>query len=166
MTTANTATKLLFTALLACAAGSGAVSAASPPGHEGKPRIMVPTPTPGPSAGGIAGCWTADRSLYGYHLRFCVHGGASTYTVTGSGLHCHARLRWQETWGGYGFTMTRTSCGRGMDWTADTFTCVLRGGWGGSPGRVAVPSPGARLDCTYWPAVWGYRPTAFSAHRA
>jgi len=168
MTTANTTSKLLFAVLLASAAVPASALASSRVAQEGNPKIMVPSPTPPPSAGGIAGCWSADRNLYGYQLSFCVHNhGGASYTVTGKGLHCHARLAWQQTWGSYGFTMSRTSCGRGMDWTADSFTCVLKAGWdGGRTARMPVPSEGARLECTYWPAVWGYFPASFSAHRA
>jgi hypothetical protein len=135
--------------------------------EEANPKIMVPSPTP-QHEHGIAGCWSADRNLYGYRLSFCVHGhGRASYTVTGKGLHCHARLAVNRGWGNYGFTMSRTSCGRGMDWTADSFTCVLKpGGWDHGRGvRMPVPSEGARLECTYWPAVWGYLPAPFSAHR-
>jgi hypothetical protein len=163
MTITNAAPKLLLTAVLALAAvPATATERVAQPSEHG-PRIMVPSPTP---ARGITGCWAADRDLYGYSLRFCVHpGGNASYTVRGSGLHCHARLDWDETWGGYRFAMNRTSCGHGMDWTADTFTCALNAGYGQGIGRMPVPSHGSRLDCTYRPAVWGYRPTSFSAHR-
>ena len=166
MTIANTTSKLLLAVLLASLAvpASASEPSARVP-QQGSPKIMVPTPTP---AGGVTGCWAADRNLYGYRLSFCVHHhGGATYTVTGNGLHCHARLGWQQAWGSYGFAMRRTSCGQGMDWTADTFNCVLKGGWDNEAfGRMPVPSQRSHLDCTYRPAVSGYRPTSFSAHRA
>ncbi|HZT49614.1 MAG TPA: hypothetical protein VFA64_16695 [Hyphomicrobiaceae bacterium] len=163
MTVTSTASRLLIAALFASAAVPAGASEriAEPSGPS--PKIMVPSPTP---AGGITGCWAADRSLYGYRLSFCVYPyGDASYTVTGSGLHCHARLEWDATWGGYRFAMSRTSCGHGMDWTADTFTCVFSAGYGHGIGRMPVPSQGGRLDCTYRPAVWGYGARNFSAHR-
>jgi hypothetical protein len=165
MNTPTNTSKLALALFLASAAVSGDAAASTRMASEQNPKIMVPSPTP--PANAIAGCWTADRILYGYRLSFCVESdGDAKYTVTGKGLYCHAGLGWRQSWGSYGFTMRRTSCGRGMDWTADSFTCVLRtdghGGYGGY-GRIAVPS--GRLECTYWPAVFGYLPTSFSARR-
>ena len=168
MTFANVTSKLLFAVLLASAAtvpAKASENARMP--QEGGPQIKMPIPSPGP-ASGITGCWSADEKLYGYRLSFCVQpGGAANYTITGNGLYCHARLGWQETWGSYGFTMRRTSCGGGTDWSADTFTCVLRADWNSGPmGKMPIPGHDSRLDCNYRPSVWGYRPTSFSAHRA
>lgn len=159
-----TTSKLSFAILIATVVMPGIGLASPRVAQEANSQIMVPTPSPG---GGISGCWSADRNLYGYELNFCIQpGGRASYTITGSGLHCHARLSWTQTWGGYAFNMSRTSCGHGVDWSADSFTCTSKGGGiGEATGRMPVPSYGARLDCKYWPAVWGYIPTRFSAHR-
>ena len=169
MNLANPTAKWLFAVLLASGVSvpaSASESNARVP-QEGGPKIMMPIPTPGPVSG-VTGCWAADEKLYGYRLSFCVQpSGAANYTVTGNGLYCHARLEWQQTWGSYGFTMRRTSCGGGTDWSADTFTCVLRTDWNSAPmGKMPIPGHGSRLDCNYRPSVWGYRPTSFTAHRA
>jgi hypothetical protein len=166
METANIVPKFLIAVVLATAAVPASALQPNPRvAEEARPKIMVPTPTP--AANEVSGCWTADRRLYGYQLSFCVNpGDGGSYTVTGKGLHCHARLGWQQTWGGYGFAMSRTSCGHGMDWTADTFTCVLKHAWDSDRmGRMPVPSQGSHLDCNYRPSVWGYQPARFSAHR-
>jgi len=131
---------------------------------QGRLGVTIPAPSDG-----IAGCWTADRNLYGpYSLRFCINEQADgSYTVIGGGLRCNARLTGQQIWGGgYSFTMSRAHCGRGTDWTADTFTCHLMSGRSDGP-RIAVPDTTglARLTCTYIPAVWGYSWTQFSADR-
>jgi hypothetical protein len=168
MTIANATSKLLLAVLLASpAVPASALEPSARVPQQGSPKIMMPIPTPTPVAS-IKGCWAADENLYGYRLSFCVHpSGSANYTVTGNGLYCHARLGWQETWGSYGFTMSRTSCGHGTDWSADTFTCVLRADWSSGPmGKMPIPGQGNRLDCNYRPSVWGYRPTSFSAHRA
>jgi len=171
----NTTSKLVFAALLATLAVPANATEAGPgESYERGPRVMVPSPTPmpfptpAPAANDIAGCWSADRNLYGYKLSFCVrYNGRASYTITGNGVYCHARLGMEENWGSYSFTMSRASCGWGMDWSADTFACVLRADWSDGPmGRVPVPSQGSRLDCRYVPAVGGYRPKYFSAHRA
>jgi hypothetical protein len=164
MTIANTTSKLLLAALL----GLATVPANALESNAGAMPVSGPKNTmPIPSQDSITGCWSSDGSLYGsYRLSFCVprYGGA-TYTVSGNGLYCHATLGWQESWGTYGFAMRRTTCGQGVDWSPDTFSCVLKSGWNSGP-VGAMPVQGGQLVCNYRPSVWGYGSTTFSAHRA
>jgi hypothetical protein len=144
-----------------------------------EPRIAVPSPAPA----GIQGCWEADRSLYGpYRLSFCLDRVGGSYQVTGGGLDCRAELTWWKGWNGYRFAMERATCGRGTDWTADSFTCEVRfepaynglrtgNDEGGLEPKIAVPSPTpdpnvAKLDCRYKPAVAGYPSRRFAAYPA
>jgi len=164
MTIASTTSKLVLAAALGLAAmPAKALDSYVPTGPGSGPKIMMPIP----SQHGITGCWTSDARLYGdYRLSFCVQPyGAATYTIAGKGLYCHASLGWQENWGSYGFAMRRTTCGSGMSWSPDTFSCVLKADWNSSP-IGAMPVQSGRLVCNYRPSVWGYGPTAFSAHRS
>jgi len=164
MTITTTTSKLVLAAVL----GLGPVPAKAlesyvPTAPVSGPEVMMPIP----SQHGITGCWMSDGRLYGdYRLSFCIQPyGAATYTISGNGLHCHAALGWQENWGSYGFAMRRTTCGEGMDWSPDTFSCVLKTSWNGWP-IGAMPVERARLACSYRPSVFGYGPTSFSAHRS
>jgi len=163
MTIANTTSKLILAAVLGLATiPAKALESNARMPQAGGPTSMMPIP----SRDGIAGCWTSDGKLYGdYRLSFCVQPfGTANYTVTGNGLYCHAALGWQETWGTYGFAMRRTACGQGMDWSPDTFSCVLKPQWNNGP-VGAMPIQSGQLECSYRPSVWGYGPTVFSAHR-
>ena len=166
MTITNTTSKLVLAAVLGLGLEpmpAKALESYVPTAPVSGPNVMMPIP----SQHGITGCWTSDGRLYGdYRLSFCVQRyGAATYTISGNGLHCHAALGWQENWGSYGFAMRRTTCGEGMDWGPDTFSCVLKTGWDGWP-VGAMPVERARLACNYRPSVFGYGPTSFSAHRS
>ena len=68
-----------------------ALSVLATPVMAGQGKLGVKMPTP---SNGIAGCWNSDRNLYGkYSLRFCINEqGSGSYTVSGRGLNCHARL--------------------------------------------------------------------------
>lgn len=141
-----------------------------------EPKIAVPSPGPA----GIQGCWSADRMLYGpYQLTFCLDRSGGSYRVTGGGLNCRAELTWWKGWNGYRFAMERAECGRGTDWTADSFTCEVRyepvyynrstEDEGFEP-KIAVPSPSpdpenVKLDCRYKPSVFGYPAKRFAAYR-
>ena len=166
MTITNTTSKLVLAAVLGLGLEpmpAKALESYVPTAPVSGPNVMMPIP----SQHGITGCWTSDGRLYGdYRLSFCVQRyGVATYTISGNGLHCHAALGWQENWGSYGFAMRRTTCGEGMGWSPDTFSCVLRAGWDGWPIGV-MPVERARLACNYRPSVFGYGPTSFSAHRS
>jgi len=166
MTITNTTSKLVLAAVLGLGLEpmpAKALESYVPTAPVSGPNVMMPIP----SQHGITGCWTSDGRLYGdYRLSFCVQRyGVATYTISGNGLHCHAALGWQENWGSYGFAMRRTTCGEGMGWSPDTFSCVLRAGWDGWPIGV-MPVERARLACNYRPSVFGYGPMSFSAHRS
>lgn len=142
-----------------------------------EPKIAVPSP----GSAGIQGCWSADRMLYGpYQLSFCLDRFGGSYRVTGGGLNCRAELTWWKGWNGYRFAMERAECGRGTDWTADSFTCVVKvepvyynrntEDDGGLEPKIAVPSPSPdpetmKLDCRYKPSVFGYPAKRFAAYR-
>jgi hypothetical protein len=173
--TPNAARALMLAAapvlLLAAAPANAAVI-------EKKPSIQVAVPSP---TGSIAGCWNANRNLYGpYNLRFCFNpsGSSGSYSVTGSGLSCNGSITWTQTGRLLRVSMTRSHCGYGQDWTADRLVCrvipasfkrpILPSKTSGDA-RILVPTPTpgvASLACTYLPSVAGYRPTAFSARRA
>jgi hypothetical protein len=156
--------------LLALPLALGALATAPASAAEISPRVAIPTPT-----SDITGCWSADRALYGaYHLSFCLNRGAGTYHVSGGGLNCQADVAWRKTWNGYRFVMSQSHCGKGTDWTGDTFRCTLQpvvygveSGYGAKP-RVAVPTPGPAsyaLACSYRPAVAGWGWETFKAYR-
>ncbi|MFO1170799.1 MAG: hypothetical protein U1E49_07480 [Hyphomicrobiaceae bacterium] len=142
-------------AVLATAAGAGNV----------KPRIAAPAE----GTSGLGGCWTADRELYGpYQLSFCIEAdGSGTYQVTGGKLDCSANLEWNENKASFRFDMDRATCGNGTDWTADSFTCLVS--IDPVAPQIAAPAEDAettnRLDCTYNPAVAGYKTERFDALR-
>jgi hypothetical protein len=164
MNIARTTSRLLLCSVFAFASipAAYALQSNAPVEHNG-PSNSMPIPSPE----GITGCWNADGALYGdYRLRFCVQPfGAAMYHVEGAGLRCSGALDWQENMSGrFGFTMSRTTCGHGTDWSADSFSCSL------TPDdfdrRVGMmPVQGGSLECTYRPAVSGYSPVHFSAHR-
>jgi hypothetical protein len=137
-----------------------AVAAVSPASAD--KRVMVPDNSSGPA---LTGCWDADRNLYGpYRLRFCLNGyEEGTYRVKGGGHTCHGRLSWTRDpfWGGPKVQLSEASCSGGTEWTADRFTCALKGG---GDARVMVDS--RRLECTYVPAVAGYGWKFFQANRS
>jgi hypothetical protein len=160
----------------ALAAAALAVSSVGASAAQVQPKIAVPSPGPA----GIQGCWSADRMLYGpYQLTFCVDRFGGSYQVTGGGLNCRAELTWWKGWNGYRFAMERAKCGRGTDWTADSFVCEVKyepvysgrsadEDDSGFEPKIAVPSPDpsvAKLDCRYKPSVLGYPSRRFAAYR-
>ena len=163
MNIARTTSKLLLCSAFAFASiPAHALQSNAPVAHENPSNTM-----PMPSQEGITGCWNADGVLYGdYQLRFCVQPyGAASYHVTGAGLRCSGALEWQENkWGRFGFSMSRTTCGGGTDWSANSFSCSLTPDNFDKPVSM-MPVQSGRLECTYRPAVSGYSPVHFSAHR-
>jgi hypothetical protein len=152
------------------------------------PRIAVPhVPVPGP--GGVAGCWSAQRLIYGPHaFSFCTNGRYGSYQVHGGGLNCNGNVTLTQGRGGaVTVQLSRSRCNGRTDWSADTLECRStggfaggwNGGWNGGYGgtmgsrdrsevavpRVAVPAAGGRLDCTYYPAAPGYRATGLALVR-
>lgn len=178
----------LATGLAAIApAAQASGSVASP--QVASPHVAVPH-VPTPSPGDVAGCWSADRAIYGpYRLSFCTNGYAGSYRVTG-GLTCEGAVRISTR--GDGTVSVRLGHGRcngRTDWSADHMECRPRhaGVWNGwqsgqsgsnrdvaSP-QVAVPRPpypyppgpgwSDRMDCTYFPVVAGYRPIGVGLRR-
>ena len=145
------------------------------------PQIAVPTP-PGGSPANVEGCYSVNQSLYGpYFMGFCLNRwGDGSYQVTGN-LHCSGRIDWQHEWNGnIRINVHHTSCGRGVDWSADTMACRASpqqwpgqppgpGPWRSQP-QIAVPTPAPNpgqttLTCTYYPGVRGYSPMAITAHK-
>ncbi|MHA1559476.1 MAG: hypothetical protein ACTSWI_02245 [Alphaproteobacteria bacterium] len=145
------------------------------------PQIAVPTPPggDGPTAN-IEGCYSVSQSLYGpYFLGFCLNRwGGGSYQVTGS-LYCNGRVDWQREWNGsIQINVHHTSCGRGIDWSADTMVCSVSspqwplqqphpGPWRNQP-QIAVPTPApgqSTMTCTYYPGVRGYYPMPITAQR-
>jgi len=146
------------------------------------PQIAVPTP---PGGGGppanVEGCYSVNQSLYGpYFLGFCLNRwGGGSYQVTGS-LYCNGRVDWKRDWNGsIQINVHHTSCGRGVDWSADTMVCHVSlpqwptqpnpGPWRSQP-QIAVPTPTpypgqTEMTCTYYPGVRGYQPMAITAQR-
>jgi hypothetical protein len=167
--------RLVWSGLIVAALAVSSVAGAN--AAQVQPKIAVPSPGPA----GIQGCWSADRTLYGpYQLTFCLDKFGGSYQVTGGGLNCHADLTWWKGWNGYRFAMERAKCGRGTDWTADSFTCQVKyepvySGRStdedeGFEPKIAVPSPSpdpevAKLDCRYKPSVIGYPSRRFTAYR-
>jgi hypothetical protein len=157
------------------------------------PRVTVPhVPVPAP-AGGVAGCWSAQRPIYGpYSLSFCSNGRYGSYQVRGGGLSCNGSVNVTPNGGGtVTVRLSRSRCNGWTDWSADYLVCRnpgpywaggYRGGFnrsytGGTNPEVAVPhvpSPRVptphvpnfgRLDCTYYPVAAGYHPTGLALTR-
>lgn len=140
-------------------------------------RVVVPD-LPGGAV--VAGCYQADRGLYGpYPLTFCLAGKGS-YKVRGDGLRCDGRLNWRTEGRDVAIRLLRQSCNRGLAWAEGNVTCrprslldvilseLLKDGAGPAQGRVVVPDapPAVRmLRCTYTPTVKGQPKLTFVARR-
>lgn len=134
--------------------------------------VMVPE---APSGGAIvAGCYRADRQLFGYRFTMCLRN-RGTYHVSGRGMNCDGRLDWRVRGRDIHIDIRRQSCGRGQAWEAATIDCrgsgIVRGVLDSLFGRanpfVMVPDkPAVRsLRCTYHPSVRGVAPVTFTARR-
>jgi hypothetical protein len=135
-------------------------------------RVMVPDAPAGGAA--VAGCFRADRNLYGpFRLTMCLRT-RGTYQVTGGGMRCDGRLTWRASGRNIDIDLRRTSCNRGMAWAAAHVSCrgsglafnILDSIFGRNQ-RVMVPNtPAIRLlTCTYHPTVRGERIEHFTARR-
>lgn len=164
----------LSAALPAHAAGSAQPKVAVP--NVAVPK--VPVPVPGPA--NIAGCWSAQRPIYGpYAFSFCSNGKYGSYKVRGGGLHCNGSVTVTSGWGNTATVrLSRSHCNGWTDWSADYLVCRTGGGWTGvnppefgihaPQARVAVPhvpTQGWRLDCTYHPVAAGYHPIGLALTR-
>ncbi|HQZ12637.1 MAG TPA: hypothetical protein PK286_07090 [Devosia sp.] len=137
-------------------------------------RVMVPD---GPSGGAVvAGCFRADRLLFGYRFTMCLRT-RGTYIVSGNGMNCEGRLTWRTSGRNIAINIHRQSCGRGRAWEAATIDCRASGlihnilesifGRGSANPFVMVPdTPAIRtLTCTYNPTVRGVARKNFTARR-
>ncbi len=147
---------LLIMVLLA---GTGAASAQ---GNE--TRVIVPD-VPGGAI--VSGCYEAASRLYThYRFSFCLEQ-RGTYTVRGGGVRCDGRLSWSAKGATVSAELKRTSCGNGVAWSADSFTCrpdLLLGILGliVNPDRPFLSA----LRCNYVPqAGTGHKPVSFVARR-
>lgn len=139
-------------------------------------RVLVPD-APGGSAL-VAGCYQADRNLYGANrLTFCLERRGS-YSVRGQGVRCEGRLDWRASGRDVTIDLRRQSCSGGMAWAAATITCRPRGlidlilseifkNQTQNNERVLVPDHPqvGSLRCTYRPTVPGARNATFVARR-
>lgn len=133
--------------------------------------VLVPD---APQGAVVAGCFRADRNLYGPHrLTMCLRRNG-TYQVTGGGIRCDGRLTWRASGRNIDINLRRQSCNRGVAWAAARVDCrassvvrdILDQIFGRNQ-RVVVPDlPAVRtLTCTYFPTVRGERPANFTARR-
>ncbi|KRA95675.1 hypothetical protein ASD83_18700 [Devosia sp. Root685] len=139
-------------------------------------RVLVPD-APGGSAV-VAGCYQADRNLYGANrLTFCLERRGN-YSVRGQGVRCEGRLDWRASGRDVTIDLRRQSCSGGMAWAAATITCRPRGlidlilseifkNQTQNNGRVLVPDHPqvGSLRCTYRPTVPGAPNATFVARR-
>jgi len=167
---------------LAFAAGIVILPSAAAFGQQ-TPQIAVPAPPGGgvPTAN-VEGCYSVNQSLYGpYFMGFCLsRWGSGSYQVTGS-LNCNGGADWRhQRNGSIQINIHHTSCGRGVDWSADSMVCSVSsaqwppqkpnpGPWRIQP-QVAVPTPApnpgqSTMTCTYYPGVQGYYPMSITAQR-
>lgn len=141
-------------------------------------RVVVPD---APGGADLAGCYRADRPLYGPHrVVMCFERGrAGTYKVRGPDLRCDGRLSWRLRNGTLDVSLRRQSCNRGLAWAAATVECRPRGLVSAildelirdlasqDRTRVVVPDRPTvgRLNCTYLPTVAGAADRQFFAYR-
>ncbi|HEY9013215.1 MAG TPA: hypothetical protein VIN06_19610 [Devosia sp.] len=135
--------------------------------------VMVPE---APSSGAVvAGCFGANRQLFGYNFTMCLER-RGTYRVTGRGVNCQGRLNWRTSGRDIFIDIHRQSCGGGKAWEAATIDCrgvgIVRGILDSIFGRAANPfvmvpdTPAVRsLSCTYHPTVRGVGRVNFTARR-
>lgn len=135
-------------------------------------RVMVPD---APSGAVVAGCFQADRQLFGFRFTMCLRT-RGTYTVVGRGITCEGRLTWQTSGRNIAINLRRQSCGGGQAWEAATIDCRANGilrnildrifGTGVNPFVMVPDTPAVRaLTCTYWPSVPGVGRVTFTARR-
>ena len=133
--------------------------------------VIVPD---APSGGLVAGCYRADRDLFGpYRLTMCLKR-VGTYSIRGGGIRCDGSLTWSARGRDIFVNIDRQSCNRGVAWEAATVECRGQSVMHGildqifrRNSRVIVPDlPQINvLACTYFPSVRGERPAAFNARR-
>jgi hypothetical protein len=159
-------------------AGLLAIVASVAFGQTPEARVVVPD-TPGGAL--VAGCYRADRVLFGpYRLTFCLER-RGTYSVRGGGLACDGRLTWTASGSTVTIGLRRQSCGNGRAWAAAEIVCRPRSlvsliledllrdlaGEDRRTPRVVIPDRPTigRLACSYYPTVPGVRSRDFFANR-
>ncbi|MBN9306316.1 MULTISPECIES: hypothetical protein [unclassified Devosia] len=115
----------------------------------------------------VSNCYAAVGNIYDkYSFSFCLkHRG--TYSVRGGGLRCDGRLNWNVAGVFVDVRLSRTSCNKGMAWTADTMTCRPSLVLGFIAGLLKEKRPLLdNLVCEYTPAKGtGHKKISFIAHR-
>lgn len=131
-------------------------------------RVIVPE---SPGGANFAGCYRADRDLYGPHRLTMCFERPGTYTIRG-GARCDGSLSWRVSGRDINIDLRRTSCRGGVAWERASVTCRGTGGLIGAVVRDALSRvltsnlPRLRaLDCTYRPTVRGERNETFRANR-
>lgn len=130
-------------------------------------RVIVPD-NPGGGGAYVAGCYNVQQRLYGpYRMEFCLERRGS-YTVTGNRVNCDGRLDWSVSGRDINIDLRKTSCGRGVAWSADSMTCRSAGILAGLLARVIVPDVPVlgTLRCTYYPSERGYDDMTITARRS
>lgn len=127
-------------------------------------RVVVPD-VPGGVI--VSNCYAAVGNIYGkYNFSFCLkqHG---TYSVRGGGLRCDGRLNWNVSGIYVAARLSRTSCGHGKAWSADTMSCRPNLVLGIISSLLKQKRPFLdNLNCDYKPArSTGEAPISFVAHR-
>lgn len=154
--------KRLAAAILVAVLGFGtSISAAF---AEPDVRVIVPD---APNGVIVSNCYRAVGTIYGkYTYDFCLKQ-RGTYQVRGDGVRCDGRLTWRVS-GVYVLgQLRRTSCNKGVAWSADSFSCrpSLVLGFLGALLQQKRPLLD-NLVCDYTPAKGtGEKPISFVAHR-
>ena len=132
-------------------------------------RVFVPD---APNGAIVAGCYQADRALYGANLTFCLERRGS-YQVRASNVRCEGRLNWGVSGRDVSIELRRQSCAGNVAWAAASIVCrpqslldkILTDIFNGAnKERVLVPQINS-LRCTYYPTVPGNRNQTFVAKR-
>ena len=134
--------------------------------------VIVPD---APGGARFTGCYNVAQQLYGpYRMTFCLEQRGS-YTVKGGGVTCKGNLNWTASGRNIEVDLSRTSCGNGVAWSADSMTCQgttlfgkgVAGAIGNVLAKIIVPDVPTLngLSCTYYPDAHGERPTTITAKR-
>ena len=140
-------------------------------------RVVVPDV---PGGARVAGCYKADRGLYGRNVvTFCLQR-RGIYSVRSDRLRCDGRLNWSTRGRDVNITLRRQSCNRGLAWAEGNIVCRPRSALDLLLGdilsknqrtetneRVVIPDNAtvAKLTCTYRPTVSGEKSASFFAIR-
>ena len=129
-------------------------------------RVIVPD-NPGGGGAYVAGCYRVQQRLYGpYKMEFCLQRRGN-YTIIGGGVTCNGQLDWRVRGRDITIDLRRTSCGKGVAWSADSMSCRSSGLMSGILARIIVPDVPVlgSLRCTYMPSERGYDDMTITARR-